>query len=342
MERRGSRVSRRAFVVGAGTAGLGLVAGCGRLPGQGQEPVKVPRLGYLTIGRRSSVPNAAQLIAFRQGLQELGYKDGQNIVIEPRWAEGEPERLPALAAELVELAPDVLIAGSGPATGALRDMTSAIPIIAALSGDLVEAGFAESLARPGGNVTGLSIPLAGLAGKRLQLLKETVPAATRVALPWNPASPAVAAQFRSVHSAAQVLGVELVSLEVRNAHPDLEIALETAAREGAQALITLDDAIMVSNFRQIQQFAATSRLPVVATDRRFVEAGGLMSYGASARDLYRRAAYYVDRILKGTKPADLPVEQPMTFEFVVNLKTARELGITFPNEIMLQVTEVIE
>jgi putative ABC transport system substrate-binding protein len=331
------RLSRRQFVVGAGSAAL--LPGCARLPWQ--APAKVPRIGYLSPGFFSDQDSGSSfLAAFQQGLREHGYVEGQNVSIEYRWAEGADARLPGLAAELVQLPVDVIVAG-GPTVRHVQQATSTIPIVIVFSGDVVQTGLVASLAHPGGNTTGLSFMAPDLGAKRLQLLKEAFPEASRVAAVWNPAEPASVLEFKEVQSAARVLGVTLQSVEVRG-RDELESAWETVTSEHTDALITFAHAFTIFNGRRIIDLAAQSRLPAMYGLREFVEDGGLIAYGPNLRGLYRRAAYYVDRILKGAKPADLPVEQPMTFDFVVNMKTAGELGITFPNEILLQVTEVIE
>jgi putative tryptophan/tyrosine transport system substrate-binding protein len=337
MERRGSRLSRRAFVGGA--AGLGLMAGCGRWPGQGEPPARVRRVGYLG-STNASHPYVA---ALQQGLAELGYVEGQNLVIEGRWAEGESARYPALAAELADAGVEVIVvAPHTPAAQAAQHATRTIPIVMTGISDPVAGGLVASLARPGGNVTGLSDMLIGLSGKRLELLKVTVPRASVVAALWNPTNAIAALDLDAMQEAARTLGVTVFPIEVRSAD-DLPGAFETIAREPVDALIMLADPLLGAVLTpQMPTMVVKSRLPTMHFQRPDVAAGVLMYYGASHPALTRRAAYYVDRILRGTQPADLPVEQPMVFDFVVNLKTARELGITFPEEILLQVTEVIQ
>jgi putative tryptophan/tyrosine transport system substrate-binding protein len=338
MDRRGSRLSRRQFVVGA--AGLGLVAGCGRwpIPSQSQQPPKVARVGYLGPGDASS----PLYEAFRQALRELGYVEGENLVIEARWVQGQYERYSALAAELVRLQPDVIVSVNTLSTQILQQATSTIPIVFVGLSDPVGLGIIASLARPGGNLTGTSDLLVGLSGKRLEVLRETVPGAARVVALTNPTNAAAAVDWGATQDAARALGLDVRSVEVRGVD-DLQGAFDSLARERPDALIMLADSILtVTNTPHLPDLVARSRLPTLHFQRADVDAGGLMSYGPSRTGLNRRTAYYVDRILKGAKPADLPVEQPMTFDFVVNLKTARELGITFPNEILLQVTEVIQ
>jgi putative ABC transport system substrate-binding protein len=265
--------------------------------------------------------------------------EGRNIEIEVRSAEGESERLPDLAAELVRLPVKVIVTGDGPGTRAAQQATGTIPIVMAAGGDPIEAGFIRSLARPGGNITGLSSMASRLVGKQLEFLKETVPGVSRVAVLWNNLSNRSA--LREVEASAAVLRVRLQPVEVRG--PDeLDGAFMTMTGEQADGLIVLQNAMLLAHRARVVSLAAESRLPAVYGLGDFVQAGGLMSYAANRSEMYRRSAYYVDRILKGTSPADLPVEQPMTFDFVVNLNTARELGITFPHEILLQVTEVID
>jgi putative ABC transport system substrate-binding protein len=333
------RVSRRQFVVGAGAAGLGLVAGCGRLPWQASPPtaVKVHRLGFLRGGDPTT--QARNVDHFRQALSELGYVEGQNLAIEYRSAEGQEERYPVLAAELVELPVDVIVAQGLAVARATKAVTSTVPVVFTSVSDPVGTGLVASLARPGGNLTGLSAFATELSGKRLQLLKDTLPTISRVAvLAATTTSPT---QVRATEVAARALGLQLQLLEV-GGPDDLEPAFEAAAVARAEALVVLLGAALVAASEDIAELAISRHLPSVAPDRRFIEAGGFMSYGPNVAGMWRRAASYVDKVLKGVKPADLPVEQPMTFDFVVNMKTAAALGITFPQEILLQVTEVIQ
>jgi putative ABC transport system substrate-binding protein len=337
-EHRGLGLGRRQFVQGAGLAGLGLLAACGRLPPQSQQTAHIPRIGYLASGR--SAPGFGEA-AFRQGLAELGYVEGENLAIEWRFT-AQAERLPDLAAELVRLGPDVLVAATSPAVSVAQHLTQEIPIVMPTSGDPVRQGFVTSLARPGGNITGLStMSSSETAGKRLQLLKEIVPEAARVAVLWNPGSSAKVVEFQEVQAAAPALGVTLHSLEVR-APEEFDSAFNAAAVGHFDALDTLTEALIIAHATRVAEFALKSRLPSVFEERALVEAGGLVSYGPSVRDLYHRAAYYVDRILKGAKPADLPVEQPIRFDFVINLQTAQALGLTIPPHVLLQATEVIQ
>jgi putative ABC transport system substrate-binding protein len=327
--------SRRQFVVGVGASGLGLVAGCGRLPWQAPAPAKVPRVGLLGASDASN----PDWEALRAGLLDLGYIDGQNIGLVFRSSEGDDARLPSLAAELVSVPVELIVTEGAAATAAAR-AAGDIPIVMALSGDPVGAGLVASLARPGGMITGSSSFAPVLGGKRLELLKETVPGLTRVGVPWMPTNPVHVIQVQQIQAAGEALGVQVLSLPVQGGD-ELEPAFHAATREGAAGLIVFGDAVFASERARIVGLAAQSRLPVIYNHRQFVAAGGLMGYGPSRSALFRRAAYYVDRILNGTKPADLPVEQPMTFDFAVNLTTAEALGITFPESIRLQVTEVI-
>jgi putative tryptophan/tyrosine transport system substrate-binding protein len=335
MVRRESRLNRRAFVVGA--AGLGLLAGCRRLPGPGQAATAVPRIGVLW-----SVGNAAEgLDSFQQGLREHGYTEGQNIVVEYRSSGGYLEQLSQSVTELLQLPVALIVAGSTPKVMALQQTGSTLPIVMVVASDPIATGFIASFARPAGNITGPTQMTPLLSRKRLQLLTQAAPGTSHVGVLWNPADASTANQWPETQAAAQTLGVSLESLPVRGLD-DFDGAFAAATSNGIDALLTLSDPLVSNNPGPILELAANRHLPAIYHQRRFAAAGGLMVYGVSISGLYRRAAYYVDRILKGVKPADLPVEQPMTFDFVVNLKTAQALGITFPNEIMLQVTEVIQ
>src|SRR4051812_35826130 len=344
MERRGSRLSRRQFVGGAGTFGLGLLAGCGRLPWQGQPaPRKVPTIGWLRQLSGESTDSLEpapdeNLEAFRQGLAALGYVEGQHVVIEQRLTDPGESGLREAAADLVRLQVDVLVTRGLAATRAAQAATSTIPIVFASVPAPVGSGLVASLARPGGNVTGLASLSTELQAKRLEFLAQVVPGLRRVAFLWDALTPASSVQ--ELQAAAQTLGVRLQVLEIRDV-ADYDAAFAAAGAEQADALM-VGDGLNTRNRARIVSLVARARLPAMYGISQAVRDGGLMAYGAAALDSDRRAATYVDKILKGTPPADLPVEQPMRFDFVVNLKTARELGITFPNEIMLQVTEVIE
>ncbi len=328
-------LTRREVVRGAGALGLALVTGCGRLPWQAQPAPKVPRIGFL-----APVTMQPRYEAFREGLRDLGYVEGQNITVEYRYAQGGEERLPELAAELVQLRVDVILAGGTSAALAAKQVTNTIPIVFGASNEPVEAGLVASLARPGGNVTGLSLMNSQLIGKRLELLKEAVGNVTRVAVLAYPIWATAERDWNETQIAARALGLQLVRLDVQR--PD-EFAgsFETATRERADALFTLPTLFFVGERTSIVELAAKHRLPAMYEQRLVVEAGGLLAYGANASHLFRRAAYYVDRILKGTRPTDLPVEQPMVFDFVINLRTAEALGLTIPPHVLMQATEVI-
>jgi putative tryptophan/tyrosine transport system substrate-binding protein len=330
------RLSRRKFAVGAGAAALGLLAGCGRLPWQAEPPARVPRIGFL---RGSEGDN--MYAAFEQGLQELGYVEGHNILIERRDAAGQPARHPELVAELLHLPVELLVVGGTAATRAAAEATDTIPIVMGATNDPVRQGFIASLARPGGNLTGLTQMNVQLTGKQLELLKDTVPGLARVGFLWNPALLDRAYELEETGTAAQALALRVHSLEARTLE-ELEGAFAAAATERVDAVFLQNGPLISGHRARIAELAIRHRLPTMAGYPEFAADGGLLGHGPNRAAQWRRAAYYVDRILKGAKPADLPVEQPMTFDFVVNMKTARELGITFPPEILLQVTEVIQ
>ena len=308
------------------------------LPAGAQQPVKVPRIGVLT---GASPGPSANLEAFRQGLRELGYVEGKNIVVEYRYAEGKSDRLPELVSELLHLKVNVIVvSGTGP-TSAAKRATSTIPIVMAQSSDPVGSGVIASLARPGGNVTGLTTIAAELSGKRLELLKEASPSVSRVAVLWDPDSPGPVVAFKETQVVAQTLGVQLQSLEARSPN-DFEGAFKAATRERAGALTVLASLLTLTHRKPIVNLAAKNRLPATYPDSQFVEAGGIMSYGTDVADLWRRAATYVDKILKGAKPGDLPVEQPTKFELVINLKTAKQIGLTIPPNVLARADKVIK
>jgi putative tryptophan/tyrosine transport system substrate-binding protein len=324
-------LSRRRFVQGAGVAGLGLLGGCGRWPGQAQGPGRVPRIGWLNSS--STTYDAA----FRDGLLAHGYVDGQNIIVE--WRRGDSEdQLPALASELVQHNVDVIVA-----TGQveqIREAASTIPIVMAIGNDPEDRGLVASLSRPGGNVTGLSNLLSQLTAKRLQILKDAVPSITRVGVLWNP-STTVQSSWRELPASAQALGVTLQSLEVGELE-DFERLLHVVAREQTDGLLLLGGPFYSRHNAKFVQFGVQSQLPSMAVQRGNVIDGCLMAYGADFAAMVRRSAVYVDKILKGAKPADLPVEQPREFDFVINLKIAQALGLTIPPHVLLQATEVIQ
>ena len=306
-----------------------------------QPPEKVPRVGYLVSGSHSDPQRQRLFEAFRQGLRDVGYVEGQNIAIEPRWAEGKDDRFPALVADLVRLKVDVIVTQSGAATRAAQQATRTIPIVMALSNDAVGSGLVASLARPGGNVTGLTVMSPALVGKQFQLLKEMVPKLSRVALLTNPANPASAPFLREAETPVRTLGVRLQTLEVRNSQ-EIDSAFAAMTRERAGALLILPDVLFLNQRRQIAEVATNRRLPTVYGVREYAEAGGLMSYGASQLDLVRRAATFVDKILKGAKPADLPIEQPTKFELVINLRTATAIGLTIPLSLLQRADQIID
>ena len=304
-----------------------------------QPPQRVPRVGYLF----SFTPAEARHLweACRQGLRELGYVEGQNIVLEPRWADGRHERLPELAADLVRLKVDVIVSAATPASRAAKAATSSIPIVIVAVGEPVKMGLVASLARPGGNMTGLSLLTTELSGKRLELLGQVVRNMPRVAILMNPDNPVYAVFLEETRVAAQKLGVQLQPLEARNPR-DIEQVFDAAPGERAAGLIVFDDPMLWSYRKQIVALAAKRRLPAMYGFREFVGEGGLMSYGPDRVDHYRRTALYVDKILKGAKPADLPVEQPTKFDLVINVKTAKALGLVIPPALLSRADQIIE
>jgi len=306
---------------------------------EAQQPKKVPRIGYLSA--LSQPADSYRSEAFRQGLRELGYIEKKNITIEYRYADGKLDLLPELAAELVRLKVDIIVTQSALDAYAARQSTIRIPIVMTASGDAVGTGLVASLARPGGNITGLTALSRELSGKRLELLKETVRGLSRVAVLWNAANPDKARDVEEAQLQARTLGLELQSLEIRDPN-DFDGAFQTATRKRAGALLTLADSLTIIHQSRIVDLAAKSRLPAMHEQREFVEAGGLMAYGPSLLGLFRRIATYVDKILKGAKPADLPVEQPMQFELVINLKTAKNIGLIIPPELLVRANKVIK
>jgi len=317
------------------TLALGLLVA--PLAAEAQPPGKVSRIGYLG----TDPPPADWWDALLDGLRERGYREGWNLVFERRFSEGNAERFPEFAAELVRLRVDLIIVPTTPAALAAKHATQTIPIIIPSAIDPVGAGLVASLARPVGNITGLSALGPELSGKRLELLKEVVPGMTRVAVLWNAANPANASAWQETQAAAGALGLLLHSQDVRGPQ-DLEGAFALTAQARPDALLVLGDSLLNMHGQQIVAFATQQHLPSMFGRRESVRAGGLMYYGSSPPDRFRRAAYYVDRILKGAKPADLPVEQPMKFELVINLKTAKALGLTIPPHILFQADEVIK
>jgi putative ABC transport system substrate-binding protein len=306
----------------------------------GQQPAKVARIGYLVTGALESPETRVALDAFRQGLRERGWVEGQNIIIEYREAHAKIERFLELATELVHLKVDLIVAANTPAARATQRVTTTIPIVVPAMGDPVGDGLVASLARPGGNVTGLTFLGPELIPKRLELLKETLPTTSRVAALWHRGAYGEG-MLKETEAAARTLGLQLQLVGVQG--PDeFERAFTTMAREHPDALIVLPSPMLFVERRRLVDLAAKHRLPAIYNAREFVELGGLMAYGASINDLFRRVATHVDKILKGAKPADLPVEQPMKFELVINLKTAQALGLTIPPHILFQADEVIK
>jgi putative ABC transport system substrate-binding protein len=328
---------RREFItlIGAAAAASSL---CWPLVAHGRQAGTIRTIGILSAG---STTLGAVYAALADALRELGWIEGKNVAFEHRYADNRLERLPELAAELVRLNVDVIVAMGTLAPLAARQATRTIPIVMGAAGDPVGSGLVLSLARPGGNITGMSLMAPDLGGKRLELLKELLPRLSRVAVLWNAANPYPALVFKETQAAGQTLGIEVQSLEVRGPD-DFDGAFEAARREHPDALITVEDPLTVTYRNLIADFAAGHRLPTLHGLSEFVTAGGLMSYGANLVDLYRRAAGYVDKILKGAKPADLPVQQPTKFELVINLKTAKALGLTIPPTLLAFADEVIE
>jgi putative ABC transport system substrate-binding protein len=307
------------------------------LDADAQQAGKVPRVGV--IGETS--PTDSFLVAFRQGLRELGYIEGRSIVIEYRYAHGALDQAPKLAAELIRLEVDVLMVGGTIAAQSAKALTTTVPIVFALAGDPVGSGLVASLARPGGNATGMSNLVPELSGKQLELLKAAVPQVSRVTVLYNPVNPVAGSTLNGAREAARALAVELQVLEVRQPN-ELANAFSALAAWRAGALLALSDPVFGSDLAQLSKRAAKNRLPAMYASRRFAEAGGLLAYGPNYSDNYRRAATYVDKILKGTKPADLPVEQPTKFELVINLKTAKALGLTIPQSLLARADEVLQ
>ena len=308
---------------------------------EAQQASKVTRIGFL-VTNRAAIPRLRD--AFLQGLRDRGYVEGRNVVIEYRDAEGKLDRLPALAAELVALKVDVIVAPATPATVAAKQATKTIPIVFAVVSDPVTSGLVTSLARPGGNVTGLSVLEPELVGKRLELLKQVVPGVSRVAVLWHPGAVGERTEkdvLKEAEAAARALGVPLQFVEARGP-ADFDRAFLDMTRASAGALTVLESTVFFVERRHLVDLAAKNRLPAVYGLREFVDAGGLMAYGASVADLSRRAATYVDKILKGAKPADLPVEQPTKFELVINVKTAKALGLTIPQSLLGRADQVIQ
>lgn len=319
-------------LLGAATAARPLMV-------QAQPTSRVPRIGFL--GNSTAALEANLIGPFRDGLRELGYIEGQNIIIEYRWAEGKYERFPTLIRELIDLKVDVMVTAGTPAALAVKTAATSVPLVMAAVGDPVGTGIVASLKRPGGNITGLSGMAPDLEGKRLELLREFVPKLSRVAVFWNPANAFNPAAMMQARAAADVLRIDLLPLAVRTTEA-LDDAFAAIVKERPEALVTFADRIFLHNRLRIMDFAAKNRLPSVNAYRELVEAGGLMSYGPSYEDMHRHAAVYVDKILKGAKPADLPVEQPTKFVLLINLKVAKALGLEVPPTVLVRADEVIE
>jgi putative tryptophan/tyrosine transport system substrate-binding protein len=335
---KGERV-RRQHLKWAGVVGiLVLILGCVGMA-RAQQPTKVPRIGFLYAGSPSG--QLARADAFRQGLRELGYVEGKNIIVEYRHAQGKYDRLAALVAELVRLKVDVIVTGGGPATRFAKEATKTIPIVMAQDDDPVASGFVASLARPGGNITGLATLAPEISGKLLELLKETVPRLSRVAVFGTSTRPGNAQALKEVELAAGALGLKLQYLDILSPK-DIETAFRAAVKGRADAVLMMAAGpILNPHQKEITELMVKNRLPVIYRSRDPVEAGGLMSYGVNLNDLDRRAATYVDKILKGRNPADLPVEQPKKFELIINLKAAKQIGLTIPPNVLVRADKVI-
>jgi putative tryptophan/tyrosine transport system substrate-binding protein len=310
------------------------------LVAEAEQVAKVARIGYLLLPPLAEKPSAERQ-AFLQGLRELGYNEGHNVSIEYRSAAWNRELLPDLAAELVARKVDVILAAGPQATLAAREATTTIPIVMIAGVDLVESGLVPSLARSVGNVTGFSGSLAGLGGKRLELLREAVPQVSRVSVIWNPGNPAATFEWKETQAAARTLGMKLESFEVRAAE-DFVAALAKMKQRSPAAVVMISDTLTYPYREILAEFAVQNRVPAIMAIQEFPQAGGLMSYGPRISDLFRRAASQVDKILRGTKPANIPVEQPTKFELVINLKTAKALGLTIPQTLLLRADQVIE
>ena len=308
---------------------------------QAQQPTKAPRIGYMSASGDTNNPGS-NVEAFRQGLRDLGYFEGKNILVEYRYAEGNQDRIPGLVAELVQLKVEVLVVGAQASIRAAKQATKTIPIVMVATQDPVATGIVDSLARPGGNITGLTRLTRELSGKRLELLKEMAPGISRIGVRWvaNPTATSNALEY--YEAAARALKLPLQSLQVRGPNPDLNGAFQAAAKGRANALISVTNQVLSPHKEKIADLAIKHRLSSMYEQSQYVEAGGLVSYASNDADLFRRAAVYVDKILKGAKPADLPVEQPTKFEFVINLKAAKQIGLTIPPNVLVRADRVIK
>jgi putative ABC transport system substrate-binding protein len=305
---------------------------------QAQQPTKIPRIGFVSAASASSVSTRAE--AFRLGLHDLSYVEGKNIIIEYRYAEGKLDRLPALVAELVRLNVDIIVSAGSAVTRPAKETTNTIPIVMAFDIDPVASGFIASLARPGGNITGLATLDPEISGKRLEVLREIVPKLSHVAVFGDSANVGNAQALKEVERAAEAFKVKLQYLDVRD-YKDVETLFQTVTKGRAGAVLVLSSPLLLSQRKQVAELAVKSRLPAILPQSEYVEDGGLMTYGPSITDLFRRAATFVDKILKGRKPSDLPVEQPMKFEFIVNLKAAKQIGLTVPPNVLVRADKVI-
>jgi putative ABC transport system substrate-binding protein len=319
------------------TVGLALLAVS--LPGHAQPKAKMHRIGFL--GNSTAALEANLVAPFREGLREFGLREGENVIIEYRWAEGRYDRFPALIAELIGAKVDVIVTAGTPATLAVKKATTSVPLVMVAVGDPVGTGIIPSLSRPGGNITGLTSISTEMDGKRLELLREVVPGVSHVAVLWNAASPLQVLAEQQAQAAARVLRMKVLSLGVRN-EAEIDAALATIVREKPKALLVLADRLFLHHRARIMDFAIQHRLPGVHAYRELAEAGGLMSFGPSYEDMHRRAAYFVDRILKGTRPGDLPVERPAKFDLVINMKTVGTLGVMLPQSVLLRATDLIQ
>lgn len=308
---------------------------------EAQQPGKIPRIGLIASTGAPGSPSPL-FEAFRLALRDLGYVEGKNILMEYRYAEGRLDRMPALVNDLVQQKVDVILAVNNVVIRAAKKATKTIPIVIISSVDPVDAGYVESFAHPGGNITGLSNLARDLSAKRVELLKEVLPKMTRVAILWDTAGPGPAIALKEYEAAARAFNLELRSLDVRGPNPDFEKAFQAAKAARAEAVIVVRNPLMGQHAKQVFDLANKYRLPSMTEERRYVEAGGLISYGVNAADLYRSAAAYVDEILKGAKPANLIIKQPTEFELFINLKTAQQLGLTIPKQVMIRASEVIE
>ena len=328
--------NRRKLLIALGAAAL-----ASPLTPNAQPQTKVWRIGFLYLLSRQSAVDTGRYITFLEGMRELGHVEGKNLVIEWRFADGKSERLPGLARELVNLKVDVIVTAGTAATSAAQKVTTTVPIVMANASDPVGSGFVKSLARPGGNITGLSSISSDLSPKHLEMLRSMVPKLSRVAVMLNPGNSSHTAALKSVQAAAQRAGIKIVPVEARTPQ-EIENAFSVMARENAGAVIVASDSFFIQQRRQIAELSAKYRLPSISARREYVEAGYLMSYGQNSADNFRRAATYVDKIFKGAKPGDLPVEQPTKFELFINGKTAKALGLTIPQALLISADKVIE